>query len=328
MADSALYYPYIDVPADPSLNAVLLYWDRLGAIVPEGARTSRLTQQLITEGLVAPIRPRNYLWRQLKEFVRGYEEILDDLPPGEPSAPVFIHVDKGTSELWQLLARRGLAATEPGGLQAWEKRSGWISVEGRAGALYLAYLASWLAAQPEINMKPITDQRRLFAAMGGSIARNAALFDNARGALLEDMLPSPSTPVPPSDLSAFKEDHRSLLQGFRRRVEALVLDCAQEPDPDLRARRLRAGRIELVEGADEVRRRLAERRWPTRAGTFCAFLSALPGVAGGVVTGEPALVATAGTVPLLIDFVRSRFPDRQLDPPVATYAILAQQRFS
>lgn len=34
MSSNALYYPYIQVPESPWFTRVLLYWDRVGAIVP------------------------------------------------------------------------------------------------------------------------------------------------------------------------------------------------------------------------------------------------------------------------------------------------------
>jgi hypothetical protein len=331
MPDSALYYPYIDVPEKESLNAVLLYWDRLGAIVPRPISPNSFTRELVETGLVAPIAPSDFLGMSATDFAHGFNDLLDALPPStQPSAPIFIHVDKGLPEIWEMLRARGLATRSPAESRAWRGRQGWVCVEGRAGALYMAYLASWLGSLPQVDMEPITDQRRMFSAMGG-MARDyedTTRFDRTRGALLEEILPSPAQLIRPQELVAFKERHESLLRGLRRQVEQIVLKCAQEPDPYLYARLVRAGQDELVDGVEEVRRRLAERRWPTATGTFCAVLSGLPGVAGGVAAGKPAVGAAAGVVPLVIDFVRTRLSDPSAAaPPAATYAVLAQEEF-
>jgi len=331
MSDSALYYPYIDVPETGSLNAVLLYWDRLGAIVPRPISPNSFTRELVEAGLVVPVAPGDFLGPQRAEFVAGFHELLDVVPSSaHPAAPIFIHVDKGFDEIWEMLRARGLATRSPADSRAWRGSRGWVCVEGRAGSLYMAYLASWLGSLPQVDMEPITDQRRLFAAMGGSAGTHGDMtrFDETRGALLEQILPSPARLIRPHELLAFKERHQPLLKGLRRQVEEIVLKCAQEPDPYIYGRLLRAGQDELVDAVDEVRRRLAERRWPTAAGTFCAVLSGLPGVAGGVAAGKPAVGATAGVVPLMIDFVRTRLSDPLATaPPAATYAVLAQDEF-
>ena len=185
MADSALYYPYIDVPETGGLNAVLLYWDRLGAIVPRVVSPSSFTRELVAEGLVSPIAPRDYVNLYESDFLEGFVEVLDRLPvQSAPLAPIFVHVDKGPGELWSILDQRQLVTRSPTDRRAWRGGSGWLCVEGRAGALYLAYLASWLSVLPEIAMEPITDQRRLFAAMGGSAATSLLQVDESRARIL------------------------------------------------------------------------------------------------------------------------------------------------
>jgi hypothetical protein len=70
---------------------------------------------------------------------------------------------------------------------------------------------------------------------------------------------------------------------------------------------------------------MAERRWPTAEGMICAVLEGTPGVAGAVASGKPAIAAT-GAVPLVIDYVKSRFKQPPGEAP-AVYAALAQQAF-
>jgi hypothetical protein len=258
MADSALYYPYIDVPETGALNAVLLYWDQLGAIVPRVVSPSSFTRELVAEGLVSPIAPRDYVSLYDGDFLEGFVDVLDRLPvQSAPLAPIFVHVDKGPSQLWAILDERGLVTRSPTDRRAWRGGSGWLCVEGRAGALYLAYLASWLSMLPEIAMEPITDQRQLFEAMGGAAAASLLRVDAARAGILEGVLPSPAGHLPARELASFKEQHANLLLLFRRKVEELVIDCAREHDDTLRRRLVDASGDDLKDAADEVRRRLS-----------------------------------------------------------------------
>jgi hypothetical protein len=58
--ETALYFPYIQVPRKAWFTPVLLYWDRVAAIVPyrlEPAELGEYMHQLLSEGLVDPVRP-------------------------------------------------------------------------------------------------------------------------------------------------------------------------------------------------------------------------------------------------------------------------------
>lgn len=74
MRDAALYFPYIEVPDHPSLTRVLLYWDRLGSIVPPVALSARMSELISTE-LVERVEPGMYL--NDHEFAMGFLRILD-----------------------------------------------------------------------------------------------------------------------------------------------------------------------------------------------------------------------------------------------------------
>jgi hypothetical protein len=102
MAKSALYYPYIHLPETGALNAVLLYWDDLAAIIPKAVSPSGYTSELVSEGLVTPIAPSDYVNLYDREFLDGFAGLLDDLSANSrPSPPMFVHADKGSHELWR-----------------------------------------------------------------------------------------------------------------------------------------------------------------------------------------------------------------------------------
>jgi hypothetical protein len=86
VTDSALYFPYIEVPERPSLTRVLLYWDRLGTIAPppvdpeEPQLLSKRMRQLVDSGLVETVEPDRY-FRRMDGFAEGFLAILDARSP-------------------------------------------------------------------------------------------------------------------------------------------------------------------------------------------------------------------------------------------------------
>jgi len=321
MADSALYFPYINVPRQGLLR-VLLYWDALGSMIPEGVEPDSPTQELVDAELVRPIRPNAYL--NSRQMIDDFAELLDEVLVGlKPAAPILVHVEKGGSILNKILRDRGLAEgpVTRGSGPARE----WLKVEGNAGALYLAYLALSLARQ--LDMEPVTDQAKYFQAVSGvSSLRTSASIDHLRAGVLRDVLPSPSRDVPISDLVRFKERHGPLLRTLRREVEQHVLTCAEESDPEIRRRLSRRFSAEMLERTEEVRRRMAERRWPTVQSTVCGLLLGTPSIATALATHKPALATTAAA-PLLVEWIRSPWQDAGPGDIPAAYALLANNHF-
>src|SRR3954463_2396584 len=83
VAHSALYFPYIEVPQSAPLARVLLYWDELGSIIPEGFRPtgySARTRELVDTGLVRPVDPQRY-WRELDGLADDFLSLVDDAMP-------------------------------------------------------------------------------------------------------------------------------------------------------------------------------------------------------------------------------------------------------
>jgi hypothetical protein len=321
MADSAIYFPYINVPRQGLLR-VLLYWDELGSMIPEGVEPDSPTQELVDAELVRPIRPKAYL--DSPQMMQDFAELLDTvLVERERASSILIHIEKGGRILEEILHERGLVE---GPVRRGRGRAReWLKVEGNAGALYLAYLALSLARR--LDMEPVTDQAQYFEAVSGVRSlRTSASIDHLRVGVLRDVLPSPSRDIPISDLVQFKEQHGPLLRALRREVERHVLTCAQESDPEIRRRLSRSFSAEMLERAEEVRRRMAERRWPTVQSTVCGLLLGIPSIVGAVATDKPPLAASAA-VPLLVEWIRSRWQDAGPGDMPAAYALLANNHF-
>jgi hypothetical protein len=325
--DGALYFPFIDVPNSPALARVLLYWDDLATIVPVSVGGSRFrphTRELVDLHLVRPLDPEEYamdVFGSGEDFIR----LVDGLPPlVEQLAPVVIHGDKATSDVWNELEQRQLAG--------WIRDDpGWLNVDARVGALFMAHLAARLGRLPAVNLEPITDQRHYFRALAprGGEVDTAQLFDQMRGVALRDALPAPADRRRLPELAAFKQDHWELLGRFRRWVEGRLLECAREPNAELRRRMVSQLHDEMTDEVDEISARLRERRFTPVAGVLCTAIAASPAVAETALTGNPFPVAGAVALPLADRLRKALTGGHELAPdtPLA-YAALAQHAFA
>jgi Family of unknown function (DUF6236) len=329
-----LYFPYIDVPQSSTLLRVLLYWDSVGTIMPEASGANAWTRSLIDAGLVVPVAPGAYVAAAAPEFVNGFEALIEELiDTSRDHPPVLIHFEKTDREIRKLLIERGLATrdtTRPGRPDDRHRPGwGWLKVDGRIGSLYMAYLALYLARHPDIRREAITDQRQYFEATwpSGSRIGQTQTIDRMRAAVLRGVLPAPAEPVELTELVDFKERYGSQLLALRREVEARVVECAREPDPEFRRRLCESTSDDLRERVTEISQRMAERRWPTAEGAVTSTLLSMSAVAGAIVTGHPALAAT-GAVPFLNDWVRDRFERRRGETDPVVYAVYAGQTFA
>jgi hypothetical protein len=96
----ALYYPYIQVPKSPWFTRVLLYWDKVGAIVPyeyieDPDRLGGYMVGLVREHLVQQIIPGQYLSR-VKNFKLAFLQYIDtqDFKTRYRSSWPKVHMEK------------------------------------------------------------------------------------------------------------------------------------------------------------------------------------------------------------------------------------------
>jgi Family of unknown function (DUF6236) len=362
MADSALYFPYIDVPDKPSLPRVLLYWDQLATIAPAAVpRLGQQTEELVACGLVRRVAPELYI-DELEGFTEGFLSLLDGLELNAFGGSARVHRGKTTRELESALERLrsdvervsgrrgearddlvrevvGRAPTDPVDTASRDVsrhlvargladplgsrlEQNWLHVDERVAALYMAYLALCLGKL--LHLEPITDQHRAFASVVNPAARMSQQVDRARAAILGGVLPAPSEAVAPSEIARFKERHWDQLKAFRVRVEAMLVDCVDAPSPESRDRRLEHASESLEAEVAEIEG-LMRAKWPTSRGLFGAALAGAPAAAMFAATGE-ALEAVGAAAPVVIEVVTSLLGSAPSRSPVA-YAALARSEF-
>jgi len=177
MPEHALFYPEWGINDPNFLVQALLYWDRLGCIVPEGARpkpwqTDQEIQKVMEEAheqFVSPIVPTGEQKSRVFQRVEAFAE-LD--PPewcrpeniiGEAASDVrdVISLDKLDYPTVDLLEKKGwvakLPSTSPNGYKG-----------EKFGILHSAVANLLLGALAEVcsspNMPPITDKPESFSA--------------------------------------------------------------------------------------------------------------------------------------------------------------------
>jgi hypothetical protein len=338
LAASVLYFPYISVPDEAWFTRVLLYWDRIGSIVPEqyANEPSRFTpfmRELVEAELVAPIEPDRHVGELLGpveaffRFVERDREIAArrrrwhdrPAPRGEAPAGTMSHLHRG--KLGHMVADE----LEARGLARRTDRE-WYAVESRTAAAYMCFLAGALGRLPEVGMDPITDGIDALSPLASNGGSGLDALRRLRAPVLEELLPAPEGRVDVTELARFKEAHADELRRFRRAVEGALIDVAAIADPDLQAAKAELVRRELADGVEELRARMSERRWPRIVfGTICGVLAAT--VPGAQALAGGSVVAAGLAVPSAASGLYALLAGGRREPagPLA-YAALAQER--
>lgn len=81
MLGKVLYFPYIRVPENVWFTQVLLYWDKVGSIVPSEyiRRPEKLGSymgELVQADLVKPVVPPDYTYK-IPRFREAFLELVD-----------------------------------------------------------------------------------------------------------------------------------------------------------------------------------------------------------------------------------------------------------
>jgi hypothetical protein len=223
LANMALYFPYMRLPQDSWFSRVLLYWDKVGTIVPYevGRRPEVLgtyTAELIKADFVIPISPQEYV-PDFDRFRQGFVEVIDSdgpliqrlqrnegealVGPADVDAVTTMFLSQRSPSIWAVkdpqprgmslihVEKMGLALAdelENRGLAQPARfygRESWYLVEERTASLFMAYLALVLGHVDRLGMDPITDSRASLTALGVPTRRSATRFGESGTIQLE-----------------------------------------------------------------------------------------------------------------------------------------------
>lgn len=286
MSSNALYYPYIRVPQSPWFTRVLLYWDRVGAIVPyeyleDPDRLGQYMVSLVREELVEQVVPGMHLWR-VENFTNAFLEYVDAKysAGGKPYSSNWatihseklgvssIHMEK-LQDLGEQLCARGVARRDDE-----DPYSSWFEVEPGIADDFMAYLAGVLGQMPEDTpFSPVTDHRAHLNPFIPEFPPDDPKY-RVRQLLLANILPSPGESLEAAKLKDFKEQYKEPLGRFRKEVEEKVSELAAIADAGLQEMRLRDTIASLRETVDELAARMKEKKgWPRLDfGTLCTVI--------------------------------------------------------
>ena len=285
MVQNALYYPFIHVPKNAWFTRVLLYCDKVGAIVPydyidDPDRLGDYMVGLVRENLVEQVIPGAHLWK-VDNFRDAFLEYIDAKygENNEPATWASVHSEKLGSlsihmekldDLTDKLCERGLAKRNEE-----NEYSPWIQIEAKVANDFMAYLASVLGQIPgEETFVPITNETKQIRPFAGDDSDQTLLRLQLRHLVLDEILPSPTQAVEPARLHDFKEEHSGKLRTFQRHIEAKISDLAANPDEAKRRIHLDDIKGEFRDNIDELVAKMSEQDgWPTLDfGSLCTIV--------------------------------------------------------
>jgi hypothetical protein len=322
MGEGVLYFPYMSVPQDEWFVRVLLYWDRVGSVIPSFEAEDALspfTKELQTAGLLEAIHPDRVLEpSQLAEFI----EVLDRAPDIAEAKPVSkgakttrVHLGKLGLDVGRELAERDLADGGPGP---------WLQVEEVTAGRFMTFLSAVLASSDEVRMRPITDVTQLLEAyVTDDDERRRQEVQALRLAVLDEALPAPTEPVSVSDLERFKERHGERLNSFRLAIERALIDLASTSDKIVREMKLAVLSEEIGAELKAIEGQL-RKKWRNRAGAVAGVIPAGLGTATAVAAQNPlAVVGSLSPLASAIGRAAGQARSRELlESPLAYGALL------
>ena len=335
MSSNVLYFPYMRAPENDWFARVLLYWDKVGFILPEEyiekpQRLGEYTVELMSEDLIKPISPGEYI-RKIPNFSEPFLEMLKQNPEilkrqwrAIADHQTFrIHMEKFTPVAFYL---------EDLGLAKISKYP-WYEVESLTADLYMAYLASALGKCEDLNMTPITDETpnlSVFLKSPEEKNDSKSIIDQLRVSVLDNTLPAPQERPKPKALAEFKENNFELLKDFRLYIEEALSDIAFIENPQQRQIKIDLFQQRLNLEKEKIAAKMKEQHWSkltfgTCAGLMAAAIPALKASVGGNVS--EALIAAPGLISAIYLAYKGR-KDRQeeiLSSPLA-YVVMAQKK--
>lgn len=262
MNNQLLYFPYISLPESAWTTRSILYWDNVGAIVPNiykehPSRLEQYMRELVKMELVDQIFPYNYVY-QARNFDESFIQLthqrnfdLDERRAAFRRGERFkIHIQKVGERLMQELTQMGIAQQKR---NTWE----WYYVETKTAKLFMMYLASVIGKAG--GYTPATNSA---ANVDLSIHQNGMSFysQRLRGRFLKDLMPYPINPDP-IKLKKFKEKNQAQLKHFRILLEQSVLKVSSIQERPLRVQTYQLKKDEILHCKEEIAAKLGESKF-------------------------------------------------------------------
>lgn len=313
-----LYYPCINLPNTDWTIRALLYYDRIGSIVPtryweEPECFEPFMREVVRNELIEPMDPMAYLEHPMEisekicEYLKRNENIIKRRKLSLRKEESRLHIDKFNPEVLEELTRMGLA----------ERRAEvWYNVERKTANELMMLLASVVASK--VDYLPATDEMdygfsALYIQKGGLELR---MRQCRRDLILKNLIPYPKQ-VDLTRLRRFKERYFDLLNVFSNKVEQLVFNPNIEHDSRLFELKLE----DMKNAKDELYARMNENHIGNIVfGTICGSISAAIGFLSDPVGGIPGLLNT------IYSSCKIERPENVIDQTGLKYLALVDKR--
>lgn len=259
MTDNLLYFPYINVPKTNWTTISVLYWDNVGAIVPDiykdhPNRLENNMLELVEAELIQQIFPYHYTY-DIPNFDQAFLDLTDtaefdltarqnDFAQGRGSR---VHIQKFSENLLRELERRRIIRRE---------NHEWYYVEHQTARIFMTYLATVISKVE--GFTPATDNTRNIDLRPD---RNAFPYHrlSTRNRFLNELIPYPLA-ASAYQLKTFKEEYYDQLKNFRNRLEQTIIEIVNIQGKEAREIYYQLKLREILERRDEIFARLGESR--------------------------------------------------------------------
>lgn len=294
MENSLLYFPYINLPKSDWTIRTLLYYEKIGSIVPmeffykPEKNYDPFMLDLVKESLVIPINPVEQLdnpWQLNEPFLKfiqteGYKIeskieafkdekfLFENAVQSYVSQPAKVNSQKFDGELMYSLCQLGLAE---------KVKNNWFYVEQTTANYLMAYLASVLAGK--LKLLPTTDKPFSVDYLR-QFRTNADKLNNKRDKILQELIPMPME-INLKKMEQFKSKNIENLNRFRNVVEQIALNPIYNSDKLLNEKIK-----ELKYEKDKLTAKMKESNFGSIFfGTACGIYGAFQGLAQAETTG-------------------------------------------
>lgn len=328
MPGTALYFPYIEPPDDAWFRQMLLYWDRVGTILPLGHTldSGAPLKELLCDGLVVPVSAGQF-YREIAEVADHFLVHILDRQKVERRNPAWSRALPAVSEVHT--EKLGLLADPlvDAGL-AHRLSYDWYEMPEWAADEFMTFLACTLGRLNRKEWQPITNNPHCEALITGAISAPRGFSVSGRTnplreTLLATLLPSPDSSVPFTEVLKFKQRYAKELSAFRSEIERHSRSLVRITKPEDRLDAARDMAVALKEQRDALEAEM-KGRWHT-----IVFFTALPLIGAAAELSGAAPSEAAGWVSAISSLGAASYGAGQLlrrpPPQPLAYAIKAQQ---
>jgi hypothetical protein len=298
--DNILYYPHINLPDNNWTNRAILYWDKVGTIIPQTYQRSKLfttyTSNLLREGLIETVDPNdiwnipNYEESLIKAILNGDQFVENCRKNFWHGKIEKIHFEKFHYRVFEKLIDLEVAKRDI--------QSEWFIVESNVAKLMMTFLATILAI--EKGYQPTTDTNLNLNVSFNNATRkylteyyqeDYTMNTNVRSQILENVMPFPYE-FDLNKIRAFKDKHYEELRNFRKHIEKIVFNISLIADSNLRQIAIRREINDINEQKDSLLCKMNEFNFnKIFFGGACGLLAtATPMILDPSLIGFPALL--------------------------------------